>query len=173
MVLEFEGLATGSAARPTIEGEGRWVDERRLEIRPGVTLVRGLPRALGERAPVALPRIGRVRAGLEVASDSAGIFEFSVEQFVSAVLVQEFRIRYWLISCFRRPGGQDVVRLDINVSNDNGIVLLDAGAAPVARTTRSGAGRVPSRSATRSRTARAPPRPQCSRITTPCSCSPT
>ena len=126
MVLEFEGLATGSAARPTIEGEGRWVDERRLEIRPGVTLVRGLPRARGERAPVALPRIGRVRAGLELASDAAGLFEFSVEQFVSEILVSEFRIRYWLISCFRRPGAQDIVRLDNNVSSDNGIVLLDA-----------------------------------------------
>ena len=124
MVLEFEGLPSG---RPTLEGDGRWLDDRRLEIRPGVTFVRGLPRDVRGRSPVALPRVSRMRAGLDPARDADRPFEFSVEQFVRAIRVNEFRVLYWLINCFRRPGsGQDNVRLDNNASSDNGIVLLDA-----------------------------------------------
>lgn len=125
MVLEFEGLPPG---RPTLEGDGRWLDDRRLEIRPGVTVVRGLPRDVRGRSPVALPRVSRMRAGLDPIRDADRPFEFSVEQFVRAIRVNEFRVLYWLINCFRRPGtGQDNVRLDNNAkANDNGIVLLDA-----------------------------------------------
>ncbi len=128
MMLEFEGLPAGSGARPTIEGDGRWVDERRLEIRPGLTTVRGLPREVGARTPVAVPRIGRARSGPTPAGDSARTFEFSVEQFVGPVRVNEFRLSYWLIDCSpsTMPPASDVVSLDNNVSTDNAVVLLDA-----------------------------------------------
>jgi hypothetical protein len=126
MVLEFEGLPASSRALMTLEGNGRWVDERRLEIRPGVTSVRGLPREVQGRSPVALARIGRMRGDLEAVGDAARPFEVSVEQYVGSIRVNEFRLRYWLINCFRPPSRQDVVRIDNNVSNDNGIVLLDA-----------------------------------------------
>jgi hypothetical protein len=130
MVLEFEGLPAGSGARMTLEGDARWVDERRLEIKPGVTFVRGLPRDVGGRSPVALSRVGRVRSGPERIRDAAGAFDFSVEQFVGLVRVNEIQFRYRIIDCRRPPltplSAPDVVRLDYNASNDNGIVLLDA-----------------------------------------------
>lgn len=128
MVLEFEGLPAGSAARVTLEGDARWMDERRLEIRPGVTVVRGLPRQVKGRTPIAVPRVGRVRSGLELTREAAGAFEFSVEQFVGPVRVNEARLRYALIDCQRpvAPPSADVVRLDNNASNDNAVVLLDA-----------------------------------------------
>ena len=129
MVLEFEGLPADARGRLTIEGEGRWLDERRLEILPGMTLVRGFPRALGGRSPVAVARVSRMRSGLDVVRDADRPLEFSVEQFVGRVRVNESRSRYWLVNCVRPPVGpasQDVVRLDNNTSGDNGIVLLDA-----------------------------------------------
>jgi hypothetical protein len=124
MVLEFEGLPSG---RPTLEGDGRWLDDRRLEIKPGVTFVRGLPRDVQGRSAVALPRVTRMRTGLDPTRDADRPFEFSVEQSVRSIRVNEFRVLYWLIDCVRPPrGGQDTVRLDYNASSDNAIVLLDA-----------------------------------------------
>ena len=69
-----------------------------------------------------------MRSGLDQSGFEYRPFEFSVEQFVRAIRADEFRVLYWLINCFRRPGtGQDNVRLDNNAkANDNGIVLLDA-----------------------------------------------
>jgi hypothetical protein len=126
MVVEFEGLP---GARPALEGEGRWVEERRLEVRPGLTTVRGLPREPGARAPVGMPRIGRVRSGPAPVADAARTFEFSVEQFVGLVRVNELRIRYWLVDCVRppiSPPASDVINLAGNAAKDNAVILLDA-----------------------------------------------
>ena len=128
MVIEFDGLPAGPAARRTLEGEGRWLDDQRLEIRPGLTTVRGLPRGAGPRTPVAVPRIGRVRSDPTPAAEAARTFDFSVEQFVGLVRVNELRIRYGVIDCVRPPiaPASDVINLTINPQTDNAVVLLDA-----------------------------------------------
>lgn len=129
VVLEFEDLPADTRAHLRIEGAAGWADERRLEISPGAAFVRGFPREPAGRAPVAVPRIGRLRGGLERIRDTAGAFDFSVEQFVGRVRVNEFRLRYRLIDCLGplvMPPSSDIVRLDNNVSNDQAVVLLDA-----------------------------------------------
>lgn len=128
IVLEFENLPRDARRQVRITGSGRWLDDRRLEVRRGQSFVRGLPRSVANRPPVALVRIA---ANVSRAAAAAGIasytFEFSVEQLLGRVVVNEFRVHDRFGHCHRPPPpASDVISLRNNVNQDNAVVLLDA-----------------------------------------------
>ncbi len=140
VTIEFEGLSPDATRRLTIEGNGRWIDGGRLKVERGETLVRGLPRFSKGVPPVGIPRLSPSRKALETIRAGnitgwepvpQGNIDFSIEQLLGAVVVNEFRARYRLIPC--RPPVvpfSDTIRLNNNTSSDNAIVPVDGRRAP-------------------------------------------
>ena len=111
--------------------QGR-VDQGRLQLRPGVTTIQGLPRSSGERSPVAALRPifdPRVAADLPPGQNQpAG--QIVVQQLLDNVVINNFDWKIFIRPCERPPvpplPRHDIVKINGLQSGEQAIVMLDA-----------------------------------------------
>jgi len=127
--IALQGLSAEQLGR--VKAQRGRVDQGRLQLRPGVTTIQGLPRSSGERSPVAALRPifdPRVAADLPPGQNQpAG--QIVVQQLLDNVVINNFDWKIFIRPCERPPvpplPRHDIVKIDGLQAGEQAIVMLD------------------------------------------------
>lgn len=130
MVLEFENLDPAVAQELQIEGPGEWISENELKLGQGETLISGFPGEQEGMPAVAFAHAIPGESGFfkKAAAEGDGFLDFSVEQGLGGVPVNEFQQVYTLVICPppTLPGPPPIDRIDLSPNtSDQAVILAD------------------------------------------------
>jgi hypothetical protein len=141
--LRFEGLSPGTLQKLSISGGGK-LDGDRIVLRPGTTILKGLPRTASGKVPVAsltpilvkdasaklVPLLSKRKPSPKDVDADKLVATITVRQLRGAFQVNDFRWRHVIGFC-RVPPVKAMDRLDVRsiAGGDNTVVMMDSRTA--------------------------------------------
>jgi hypothetical protein len=130
VTLEFDNLSDEVAKRLELDGVAKRLGVDRIEIGRGRAVVRGFTTDQKHRPPVALPRFSVNEDRLAKYQDTDGTDKgetvmLAIDQMLGPVVVNSFRLGYFVRRCNPPVSFRDQIDLNNNITNDSAWVLVD------------------------------------------------